>query len=880
MSIEDLIQRATEEVHSNDYCTSAYRGLLSFIEASGMRPPVAYWRIKAHHDALSPEDIESWENTIDHEYPSELDNLREKATLYQMASSSLPIASYKTRYLHFYKQLLEFEVCTPSLTELATTFYNQHSRDFCHSQLIFQVLIESLGTDEKSIRRLYEERICIPHKQLADTFQTLSSLVSRQEPENYTRVMRRLSKTMSDTSRSQRYYERIEFDIASDNGNPTLWANYLEMVYKYDKSSLLLVFYNSLHYSGQFRKGDETWLPLWKFVVMALDESHEIAEKKTFLDLYLRMYPTRCEPYAELLYADILQFQSLKQRISEEKVGSSASLVKDVVTILVYLARSQNEGELDSKMILPYCRLLPNFGGMKFLLTLLSFSADISTTIASDYLENYRQNAEIWSLALETFVLHKKYDMANTLVHGWRENFLSYDKPELCLDAIQAYCGTAGLSLESLFSLHTALRRATEEIRSKKPSGTPEAPEFKRKLDPESDDESHLKAVCQSPELKKPKSHHESAVPQRSREQFRIKVSPVNDASEEDIKDFFKDCAIPLSILISPKYVPESFAIVELASEEDVLICLSRHLKPLQGCPVSIDRIFGNTVWMTNYPPQLSVDDIRSLVTEVSKHIPVSIRVPCQQDSSERRFCYIDFQDANSALRAANSLLSHEANGYKILAEVSNPSLRKPRNNKTPSLQIYLRNLNFKVSDSNSIRQFALKIGIVTSVDIPLSEANKEKGYKNNGYAFVTFNSEEAKERALSLQSANIDGRVVTISAVTTKANTHNHASHFDNLSTITIRGVDEHITVEHLRRFVEDKVGPVARIQLKPSTNMALIEFETVKDSGRAEFILQSTKLESRTLCVGPKKDFFATEHTISVPKMMPPSLMRRRKK
>ncbi|KAF8002516.1 hypothetical protein HF325_003481 [Metschnikowia pulcherrima] len=366
----------------------------------------------------------------------------------------------------------------------------------------------------------------------------------------------------------------------------------------------------------------------------------------------------------------------------------------------------------------------------------------------------------------------------------------------------------------------------------------------------------------ESPERKKvtveqPKT---AAEPVRSREQFRVKLWPLaSGVTNDDIRTFLAGYAAPLSITITEisDEIADRFAVIECSSEQEVLSCLTRQYKHLSGVPVSIARIFGNTVWATNYPLGYNSDDVE-----------------------KRRFFYADFADDTSAALVREKLNGQVIDGHELQAEISNPTLKKSRDVAQPARQIHLHNLNFKKTTEETLRQYFLKCGDVAGINIPLSDANKEKGFINNGFAFITFATEAAASEALALGKAEIDDRQIDISAVKPKRQTDKPVTDFYDQRTITVHNVHETVSETQLRKYLNDKVGPLTKVTLKPSKRMALVEFQTVKDTGKAGFSLEGVTFEDLVLRIGPKKDFFQEEKTVKVPGMVPPMLMRRKRK
>ncbi|OBA19749.1 hypothetical protein METBIDRAFT_79120 [Metschnikowia bicuspidata var. bicuspidata NRRL YB-4993] len=267
------------------------------------------------------------------------------------------------------------------------------------------------------------------------------------------------------------------------------------------------------------------------------------------------------------------------------------------------------------------------------------------------------------------------------------------------------------------------------------------------------------------------------------------------------------------------------------------------------------------------------------MIVELTGTSPLSVRLPSQRDNKERRFFYADFSDEATALFVRDKLSGHVLHGHELQAEISNPTLKKVKDLAPASRQIHLHNLNFKQTTELTLRHFFLDWGQVASVHLPLSDVSKTKGFLNNGFAFITFATESDASKALAKGKAKIDDRIIDISAVKTKKSVDKKVPDFDDQKTVTIKNVAETVTEAQLRKLVEEQVGPVSQISLKPSKKMALIEFQVTQDAGKAGFTLERFAYEGLLLHVGLKKDFFQ-EVTAKVPTMMSPMLMRKRRR
>ncbi len=76
--------------------------------------------------------------------------------------------------------------------------------------------------------------------------------------------------------------------------------------------------------------------------------------------------------------------------------------------------------------------------------------------------------------------------------------------------------------------------------------------------------------------------------------------------------------------------------------------------------------------------------------------------------------------------------------------------------------KLFIGNLSFKLAE-NDIRNLFEKFGTITEIAIP---TNRETG-KARGFAFITFETEDAAKKALTLDGTEVDGRKIRVSIAT-----------------------------------------------------------------------------------------------------------------
>ena len=76
--------------------------------------------------------------------------------------------------------------------------------------------------------------------------------------------------------------------------------------------------------------------------------------------------------------------------------------------------------------------------------------------------------------------------------------------------------------------------------------------------------------------------------------------------------------------------------------------------------------------------------------------------------------------------------------------------------------KLFIGNLSFKLAEDD-IRELFEKFGPITEIAIP---TNRETG-RPRGFAFITFEGEDAAKSALTLDGQEVDGRKIRVSIAT-----------------------------------------------------------------------------------------------------------------
>lgn len=895
MSTFSDISEATEfllqKIRANPLDVLDFQSVWELAQASGF-PMLPLWKIKTHFLALSQKDIQEWENCIFLE-------VSEKNTQNQEIEAMTQILYQKYPTPHNF--LRRFETSQPS-ESFTLEAYNICGSDFIFGQLLWDKVtsLSLFKSDPEKLTKLYLARLLIPHRQLQQTFESFSSWVSSMYPESYTSLMKEASAIFKDTEMRLRYYEQHESLIADNSNDSISWAGYIDKIAKYTPADasfnqVTQLFLRSLS-SGSSKVKYQEWIPVWCTFLKAA-ENRENSQRFLWCLEFIKTYPHACDPYNMVIRGITIESEidTVLSLVKKSKciIAENYSEWKDLAMNLITFQlnsfkhdqeRKDNLFETIELLAFPAAEFSDEFHEVvKFSVSILeSLNDEVATKLAakivSEAFESFALQATFWIYALDFFYRNNRIKHVQKLLTLWQEDAQEIDNRELFLNEIAMF-----YRLHFDVTAYLEVLDQTDAIRKKilqKPAKIMEkAPELETKRQ----------------RTEKPEQNE----PVRSREQFRIKITNITSwTTEAEIRAFLEGYGSPLSVQIVHNNV--SYAIVEMSSEADVLSSLTRDKKILHGLEVSVSRIFANTVWVTNYPSTFDPSDVEKMIQSTGFE-PLSIRFPVQNDFKQRRFCYVDFGSTEDAQSVRNLLHGREIDGLTVQAEISNPSIKRARHTQPVDRQVYVHNLNFKDTTESSLWNLFSTFGDLESIKMPLNMKNKSLGYQNNGFAFITFTTEAGAKEAILLGHAELDGRRVEISVVKPKE-AIKKSIRFDKELTLSIHNVNEIITEDRLRAHIESKVGQVSKIQLMPSKKGALVQFSLVANAGRASIVLEGTEFEGQILHVGQMLDFTTADREIthkpsnmkntarvdtsketkerSTPKMVPPMLLRKRRR
>jgi RNA recognition motif-containing protein len=889
---------------------------------------------KAQYFTLSTKDIVNWLQDLQ---AIEDNNLRIKSILefYRIVIHDYPTAQYWGRCLDFvlnnYNDTQNI-ISELIIKELFKEALNDTVHDFKNSKEIWETVLAFFNNaldisgneaDFDTLLKLHLKRISYPHESIRESFSQLSGFISKYDSKKYEQHMLAANKVFSKTLKAQRYYEEFEIGILKNPNDVKVWIDYMELVNKYAKGidEVSVLFYRAITSDRKGSVDDPRWVSIWLAYIYILYQE-EIDVKSIVLEpvlfKFVRSYPGSAVSYAEYIrncpifengvelfsnmktralqldlmnsnsYDDwkVLALAILSYEFSLVHSGENIDMVADLYTDAadyVDIALENNNDVFHSveKLVVSIYETLDD--------------PDMARKVLMKLLENFSDQCEIWLYSYEFERRnHSSYELISKLLERAVDNSKTLDWPERIMQEWLSFEQIQG----NIHSYERALIKVDKVIRemSLKRMHIQEAFEsestdkIKRNID---DDEGEQD---RSNKRQRRDSMNETT---RNREEYSVKISNLpQNISEEKLKKFFDDCGTPKEIKLFQEDGKAPEAIIEWTDSKEVFASLTKNIKLIDGNEVSVIRMLGSTLWVSNFPPSFSHERVKNIFEQVGT--VVSIRFPSLKLNQSRRFCYVEYASPELAHLAILNYQGKEFEDeisnkrYRLVVDMSKPNSKKTKTDTAiTEREIYIQNLNFKTTTESDLESLFQTIGTIDSVKVPLNEKMKNQGNINNGYAFVVFKSEVAAKNALQLNGTTLHDRKILVSQ--SQAKKHNNKSEkdpaaisnqFEELSTISIFNVSDTINRDQMTAFLTKRVGPVRHVEVFPNQEAALAEFEVPSDAGKASLILTSEEFEGKLLNVGLKSDLTRTLNgTKNVPTkkpklMVPPTLQRRVRK
>ena len=255
----------------------------------------------------------------------------------------------------------------------------------------------------------------------------------------------------------------------------------------------------------------------------------------------------------------------------------------------------------------------------------------------------------------------------------------------------------------------------------------------------------------------------------------------------------------------------------------------------------------------------------------------MEVRFPSLSVNTHRRFCYVQFLTAEQAQAATELDGMPTEHDLKLIAKISDPSIRQDRHASTLSgRELFVGNLEFSATD-DELNEVFQKYGRIERIRMP-----RGNGTNNRGIAFILFsNSDEAnaatemdkklfKSRPLKVSHSgsekpeaskkftatiinkagspganSIGSPMLGVEAGSPESTTQDAAHHQSHYRERSIALVQVPDTVNDARiRVVVEAYGPLEKITLRPDHQGAIIVFENVADAGKASIGLQNYEI------------------------------------
>jgi len=393
----------------------------------------------------------------------------------------------------------------------------------------------------------------------------------------------------------------------------------------------------------------------------------------------------------------------------------------------------------------------------------------------------------------------------------------------------------------------------------------------KRKRNETLEDDVHKKSKTEDAPADVPEDPSASANAQAKRDRENSTITVTNlgaDVVELDLRKFFRDCGTIKSVNIVPHANNgTAVATVEFETPEDVSSAKIRNGKDLNGHEVHIQSGSRSTLYVTNYPPEFDETAVRKLFDGYGE--VVNVRFPSLKFNSRRRFCYVQFLDAEQAQAAEKAMDGKMLDGqHRLLAKISDPEAKKSRGGpQAEGREVFVRNLDNN-ADTEEIKDLFSQYGNVVSMNLL-----KRADGKRLGNGFIVYSSADQATKAVEEgNNKPFHDRIVNISLATPRggdapkdkarktdiiikqsaspepsANGHNdrrgsdvsmasasHVSSEEMAKTVRERKVaiiDLPDTVNDARiRSEMEKHGQIVKIQLRRDRNAAIVEFADMK--------------------------------------------------
>lgn len=479
---------------------------------------------------------------------------------------------------------------------------------------------------------------------------------------------------------------------------------------------------------------------------------------------------------------------------------------------------------------------------------------------------------------VETMLSQKNLDLPESAIELYMTHFQQHESVEkLQAAGIQAREYTKRIAARRAKEAEEAAAAAAQQIQEQAAAMQVAEVEAstggKRKRTETSEDDAHKKSKTEdgpsTVNASEDASTSANAQAKRDRENSTITVTNLDaDVVELDLRKFFRDCGTIKSVNIVPhQNNGTAVATVEFETPEDVSSAKIRNGKDLNGHEVHIQSGSRSTLYVTNYPPEFDESAVRKLFEGYGE--VVNVRFPSLKFNSRRRFCYVQFLDAEQAQAAENAMDGKMLDGqHRLVAKISDPEAKKNRGGpQAEGREVFVRNLD-NTADSDEIKALFSQYGNVVSMNLL-----KRADGKRLGNGFVVYSSADQATKAVEEgNNKPFHDRILNVTLATPRggdapkdkaritdiivkhsaspepsANGHNNRRGSDvsmasasNVNSeemaktvrerkVAILNLPDTVNDARIRTEME-KHGQIVKIQLRRDRNAAIVEFADMK--------------------------------------------------
>ncbi|CCE64549.1 hypothetical protein TPHA_0I00420 [Tetrapisispora phaffii CBS 4417] len=330
------------------------------------------------------------------------------------------------------------------------------------------------------------------------------------------------------------------------------------------------------------------------------------------------------------------------------------------------------------------------------------------------------------------------------------------------------------------------------------------------------------------------------------------------------IKKIFKDCGNILHIeTAEPLDKVFRYARIEFEAHENALMALTKTNKKYGDNEIEVIVLQNMTVWITNFPPSFTVNDIKNLFLE-NGVVPISVRLPSLRFNNNRRFAYVDItdpQDVNHIIEALNDKM---VSNYKLVVRESNLLERQKRTDSAviEKREIFVKMANSSALDEQILRGIFSKYGTIEAIKLSKDRENFPDNNGNNfGFAFITYSNSDEAKKALELHRSILKDSQIFVTISDKKAYLERqeikriinskHRSNDDMF--ISIFPLADKITKSQISKLINEKTNipehSIMKIYLVADYNGCIVKFNNSRYSAKCIMALDNSTYNNKNI-------------------------------